>query len=204
MGTRGDSRDASSGDDEGGCDPADDADPDLDDLFDEFEDLEAAVDTESERELVREARRTATAVATGGPFGRVIRGYDRADAAEALLGSVLFGIPMVVEGGTLEIGAFLAQHPLLHAGTLVGGIAVVIVILYVADIQEVRVYQPLLGIIPRRLAGVVGISYAVAVVMMVGWGRLDGLSMGVAAASVSAAFVPMAIGAALGDILPGS
>lgn len=184
-------------------DGPDDA-PDIDDLVTEFEDLEASVDTEDEREQVREARRLATAVATRGAFGRVIRGYDRADVAEAVLGAVLFGIPMLVEGGTLEIGAYLASHPIYHAGTVLGGFAVVISVLYVAEIQEVRVYRPLFGVIPRRLAGVIVIAYVMAAVMMAAWGRLDGLGPAEAFASVTVVFVPMAIGAALGDILPGS
>lgn len=179
--------------------------PDIDDMLSEFEVLEDSVDTEDEREQVRETMRMATAVATRGAFGRVIRGYDRADVAEAVLGAVLFGIPMLVEGGTLEIGRFLADHPLYHAGTFLGGIAVVVSVLYVAEIQEVRVHRPLFGVVPRRLAGVLVISYTMAAVLMTAWGRLDTLDTHAQAlASVTVAFVPMAIGAALGDILPGS
>jgi len=39
-------------------------------------------------------------------FGRTVIGFDRTDLSEALLGSVLFGIPMMVEGGTQEVGEF--------------------------------------------------------------------------------------------------
>lgn len=37
----------------------------------------------------------------GAVFGRVIKGFDRHGAAEALVDSVVFGIPMVIEGGVL-------------------------------------------------------------------------------------------------------
>lgn len=43
-----------------------------------------------------------------GTFGQIIRGFGREDLAEVLLGSVLFGIPMAVAGGTQEVGEFLA------------------------------------------------------------------------------------------------
>jgi hypothetical protein len=40
--------------------------------------------------------------------------YSRIDwyaAAEALIGSVGFGIPMVIDGGTREAVEFVARHP---------------------------------------------------------------------------------------------
>jgi uncharacterized membrane protein len=188
-----------------GDDPSeDDPPPEIDDLLDQLEALESTVDTGEERRQVREAMRVARRVDTGGVFGRVIHGYDRGDLAEALLGSVLFGIPMLVEGGTLEVGTFLAAHPLGLVGTVAFGVALVVGILFVADIQEVRVYKPLLGFVPRRLAGTLGVSTVTAVVLMTAWGRVTWADPAVAAAQVAVAFVPMSIGAALGDILPGS
>ncbi|WP_323190388.1 DUF2391 domain-containing protein [Halostella sp. PRR32] len=179
--------------------------PDIDDLLDELEDLEESVDSTSEREQVRETMRMARRVDTGsGVFGNVIKGFDRGDAAEALVGSVVFGIPMLVEGGTLEVGEFIATHPAYLAGTLTFGVAIVIGILYVADIQDVRVHEPLFGLIPRRLVGVVGIASVTAVVAMTAWGRVDWSDPHVAASQVTVCFVAMAIGGALGDILPGS
>jgi uncharacterized membrane protein len=182
-----------------------DDEPDIEDLLEELEELEATVDTGEERRQVRAALRVARRVDTRGTFGRVIRGFDAADAAEAFLGSLLFGIPMAVEGGTGEVGAFLAAHPPLHVGTLVVSVATVYGVLYVADIQDVRVERRLLGVVPRRLAGVVLIAYGTAAAMLTAWGRVDwATDPGLALATVSVAFVAMSVGAALGDILPGS
>lgn len=73
---------------------------DLEDLLDEFEVLEETVDTSEERKKVRDVMHTAIqAVRTERVFGRVIQGFNRGDIAEALLGSIIFGIPMFVEGG---------------------------------------------------------------------------------------------------------
>jgi uncharacterized membrane protein len=47
------------------------------------------------------------------------------------LGSLLFGIPMAVEGGTVDAGRHLAANPAYFIGTIATGIGMVIGILYV-------------------------------------------------------------------------
>jgi uncharacterized membrane protein len=177
--------------------------PDLGELYDQLRELEETVDSPEERELVREALRTTVAVEPG-PFGRIVYGFDRADAAESLLGALVFGIPMFVEGGTQEVGSFLAGRPLLLCATVAAAVGVTMAVLYVADIQDVRVKHRLLGLVPRRLAGVLGIALLTALVGMTAWGRVDWARPVVAFSQVAVAFGPMAVGAALGDILPGS
>ncbi|MGB9986170.1 DUF2391 family protein [Salarchaeum japonicum] len=182
----------------------------LDQLFDELEALEATVD-EDARERVAAALDAAEDVEEEvayledrGAFGNVIRGYDTADIAETIFGSLLFGIPMAVEGGTTEVGEFFATQPVFLAGTVAATLVVVYGVLYVADIQDVRIKDPLLGFAPRRFIGVISISAATAVVILTAWGRVDWADPVVALGACVAAFFPMAIGAALGDILPGS
>lgn len=182
----------------------DDDDDDMSELFDELSELEATVDSEAEREQVRETMRAAMDIQQPGTFGRVIWGFGREDAAEALLGALLFGFPMFVEGGTLEVGEFIAEVPLYLGLTYAVAVGLVIGILYVSDIQDVRVANPILGVVPRRLAGVLSISFVAAFVMMTAWGRVDWAQSWLAFCQCSVAFVPMAIGAALGDILPGT
>jgi uncharacterized membrane protein len=188
---------------------ADKPDPDeepteLSDLFDELQELEALVQTPAAREQVRETMRVAMDVDTGGVFGRVIKGYDRGDLAESLLGALVFGIPMFVESGTNEVGEYVASHPAFLVATHAVALGLVIGILYVADIQDVRVYKPLFGVVPRRLVGVMSVPMLTALFMMTAWGRVSWADPWLAVCTVSVAFVPMAIGAALGDILPGS
>jgi len=190
---------------DGGVDAVDLESADMGDLFDELQELEGLVVSDAAREQVRETMRVAMAAsAAASPFGRVIHGFDRSDLAEALLGSLLFGIPMAVEGGTQEVGVFLAPRPGYLVGTLVFAVGLVVGIIYVADFQDVRVHKPLLGLIPRRLVGVLGVSLLTATLLLTGWGRIDWGSPALAAANVVVAFVPMSIGAALGDLLPGS
>ena len=183
--------------------PDPEAPPDMADVFDELEALEEVVDTPEERERVRETKRMVLR-AQRGTFGQVISGFDRSDAAESLLGSLLFGIPMFVEGGTGEVGAFVAARPLYFLVTLAAALLTVVGILYVADIQDVRVRNPIFGLIPRKLLGVVVVAAFTAVVMMTVWGRVDWVAdPWVSVCDVTVAFFPMAIGSALGDILPG-
>lgn len=197
--------DAGTPDPDGDPDRFDDEEAvDMGDLFDDLQELKETVDTPEERDRVEEAMRTAMQVRDPSVFGRVVRGFGREDLAEALLGSLVFGIPMFVESGTQEIGEFVATHPVYLLGTLSTGVGIVIGILYVADFQDVRVTNPLFGFIPRRLVGVVGVAFLTGVVVMTGWGRVDWARPWLAFCTVSVAFVPMAIGAALGDILPGS
>ena len=172
-------------------------------LYDQLRELEETVDSPEERRRVREALKTTVAVESG-TFGRVVYGFDRADAAEALLGALVFGIAMFVEGGTQEVGAFLAGRPLLLAGTVAAAVGVTVSVLYVAEIQDVRVKNRLFGLVPRRLAGVLSIALLTAAVAMTAWGRVDWTEPVLALSQVAVAFGPMAVGAALGDILPGS
>ncbi|MFB6076813.1 MAG: DUF2391 domain-containing protein, partial [Candidatus Nanohaloarchaea archaeon] len=118
---------------------------DIGDLFDELEELAELVDSDAERRQVEEMMRLAAEASQSDVlFGRVIWGFDRADAAEALLGSLLFGIPMAVEGGTQEVGAFLAAHPVYFVGTAAAAVLITVGVLYVADIQDVRVRKRIL------------------------------------------------------------
>jgi uncharacterized membrane protein len=207
------------------AEPPDDEDPDVDDnrrrssanqksdisgdvdgLLDELEALESAVADEDHetQSRVRESIRMARRIDDPDPvFGRVIKGFDRHDAAEALVGSVVFGIPMVIEGGTLEAGEYLAMHPIYFLGTLVAGIGIVVGLLYVAEIQDVRVVDPFFGVIPRRPVGLLTIAALTAFGMMTAWGRVDWAEPWVALCQTTVCFVGMAIGGALGDILPG-
>ena len=165
--------------------------------------LEELTDTPAEREQVREVVQARMGIDVE-VFGRVVSGFDRGDLAEALVGSVVFGIPMFVESGTTEVGGHLVTHPAGTVATLAGTIGIVVGILYVSDIQDVRVTEPLFGVVPRRLVGAVGVAFATAVAGMTIWGRVGWAEPGVALAGVTVAFVPMAIGAVLSDILPGT
>ncbi|MFW6003591.1 MAG: DUF2391 family protein [Halanaeroarchaeum sp.] len=178
--------------------------PNVVDLIEDLERIEAGLDDEDTREHVEDAIATARHIGTPPVFGRVIRGFDRADLTEATVGSLLLGIPMFVEGGTNEAGVFIATRPLAMLVTIALVVGLTVGIIYVADIQDVRVHEPFFGVVPRRLVGVLGASLVTATVMMTVWGRIDWAEPWLAVSQIVVAMVPMSIGGALGDILPGS
>lgn len=178
----------------------DDRSPDIDDALDELKELEEFVDSDEEREQVREAMRTLK-LARPRMFGRLRDGFDSKDAGEALVGSFIFGIPMIVEGGTLEIGVYLSTRPLFVGVTLLFGLALVLGILRSVEFEKVE-EDLLFGVIPVRLIGILAISGGAALILMTIWGRVDWASPSVAASQTLITAVVMAVGASLGDILP--
>ena len=183
-------------------DEIDQADPEMTDLMAELAELQSTVDSPEEQEQVRETMEMAMQVNRPGVFGRVVRGFDTGDVAEALLGSIIFGIPMFVEGGTTEIGDYLAANPVQLVLTVGFTFGLVIGILYVADFQDVRVTDPFFGVLPRRLVGVLGVSAVTAVALMTLWGQVDWTRPWQATGRIAVAYLPMAVGSALGDLLP--
>jgi len=176
--------------------------PDIDDALDELEALEALVDSPEEREQVRETMRTVRRVRPG-RFGRLRDDFDLRDAGEALVGSFVFGIPMIVEEGTLEIGAYIATQPAYIALTALLGLAFVLGILRAVEFEKVE-EDLLFGLVPRRLLGILAIAGGTALVLMTIWGRVDWTTPAVAASQTLVTAVVMAVGASLGDVLPGS
>ncbi len=100
---------------------------------------------------------------------------------------------MFVEGGTTEVGRHLAASPPAALGTLAFTVAIVYGVVYVSDLQDVRV--------TRR---VLGVPLVAAAVGPTAWGRITWAEPAAAVGSVVAAHLPIAVGAALGDILPGT
>lgn len=182
----------------------DPSEPTVWDLIDDLETLEDEVMNDATREQVEDAIEKARRIGTPAVFGRVIQGFDRADLAEATVGALIFGIPMFVEGGTNEVGAFIAAHPPAMVFTALVAVGLTIGIVYVAEFQDVRVHQPLFGFIPRRMVGILGASAVTAAVMMTAWGRIEWADPWLAVSQILVAMVPMSLGGALGDILPGS
>lgn len=174
---------------------------DLEDALETLEELEEITDSRRKRALIRRAVE-AVRDASVRPVRGVARGFGWRDLAEAFIGSVVVGIPMLAEGGTLEIGAYLAGHPLHLAATLVFGLAALIGLLYGTKFRRVEVVNPIFGFIPRRVVGIVTVAFLTSLLLMAGWGRVDWSEPSVAWSQVAFVAVIMSIGAAISDILP--
>lgn len=180
----------------------DQTDPALQDAMDELAELADIVDSTEEREQVREAMDSLEA-ARPRPFGRLRDSFGLRDAGEALVGGFIFGIPMVVEQGTFEIGAYLATRPLALGLTAVLGLVLVLGILRAVEFEKVQ-DDLVFGRIPVRLLGILFISVLLAITLLTVWGRVDWGQPRVAGSQTLVTAIVMAIGASLGDILPGT
>jgi len=132
-----------------------------------------------------------------------IEKYTTRDIAQAFVGSIVFSMPFLVEDGVYEIARHFLGKPVFLVGNFSFVVVVASVLLYRSDIRDVRVHRPIFGLIPRRLVGVLIVSFITAALTMALWGRLDGVSAPVAFARVSVVWTAASFGAALGDILPG-
>ncbi|SIS09143.1 DUF2391 family protein [Natronorubrum thiooxidans] len=175
----------------------------MDDLYDQLETLAETVDDPEERTEVRRTMRLADRLSHNGMVSRVITEFTGKDKAEAFVGSVVLGLPLLVEDGVLEIGAFLAATPVFFVVNLVLAATLVVGILYVADFRDVQIHNPYFGVVPRRPVWVLGIAFATATVMMTLWGRIVWDEPWINLCQVSVVFTGMAIGGSLGDIIPG-
>ncbi|OVE83813.1 DUF2391 family protein [Natronolimnobius baerhuensis] len=175
----------------------------IDDLYEQLETLEETVDDADEQREVRRTKRLAARLSSNGTVSRVITEFTGKDKAEAFVGSVVIGMPLLVEDGVLEIGEFLAATPAYFGVNIALAVALVVGILYVADFRDVRVTDPYFGVVPRRPVWVLAIAFVTAAGMMTLWGRVTWADPWVDLCQVSVIFTAMAIGGSLGDILPG-
>lgn len=181
-------------------------DVDVADVLSQLRHLEGEItDAEHRREL-RQAKRMLRRL----PESDRIQKYTTRDIGEALVGSIIFALPLLVEDGVFLIAdhflAFLvAGVPVFLLANVVFVIALTAGLLYAVDIREVKITNPLFGVVPRRLVGVLAISLLATAGLMVMWGRmfLDDPTPAAAFARITVIWAAAALGASLGDILPG-
>ncbi|APW99645.1 DUF2391 domain-containing protein [Halobiforma lacisalsi AJ5] len=183
---------------------------DVDDVLERLDELERSVSSPSERADVRSVRRMLERVPGGRSVSNGIQRYTTRDVAEGFVGGVLLSLPMVVEDGVFEIAAWFLEATVAGIPVaLVANVTFIVLLthglLYWTDFRDVEVSRPLFGIVPRRLLGVLSVSFLTAVFLLVLWGRHAAgdptpLEFFARATIVWAA---AAVGASLGDILPG-
>lgn len=182
----------------------------FDTLLAHLEELQETVDSEEEREKVRSTMDVATRIPGSGYLSERIAKYTTRDVAESFVGGILLCLPMLVEDGVFVIAEHLATAERFGVPVfLVANVAFVVVLtiglLYWADIRQIRISNPILGIVPRRLIGVLLTSFLTALGLVFLWGRagLGNPSDLEVFARVVVLWTAAALGAALGDILPG-
>lgn len=173
----------------------------------EFDELEAVVD-EVHRDRITSLREEAVAATLDDGFGDRIRKYTSRDIAEAVVGSVFFAIPFLVEDGVFEIAEYFLSFrigplPVFFAVNTGFVLGMILALVYWAGPQDVQMSRPLFGIIPRRMVGIAVVSFLTAAGLMTLWGRAEWADPVVALARTSVVWTLASFGASLGDILPG-
>lgn len=191
-------------------DPPSSTDPHIDQLLTELEELKETVDAPHEREQVHRTLTLAKRIPGGEAVEKRIKKYTTRDMAEAFVGGILLSLPLLVEDGVFDIAAHFVSFrisgvPVFFIANVAFIVLLAIGLIYWSDIRDVHVSNPIFGIVPRRLVGVLTISFLVATVMMIMWGRTfeDDPTAFEALARITVIWAASAFGAALGDILPG-
>ncbi len=180
-------------------------DYELSDVFDQLDELEETVSSTEERREVRRTRRMLERM----PGRERIKKYTGRDVAEGCVGGIIFALPLLVEDGVFEIAEWFVDFsigplPLFLAMNVVFVVSIVTGVLYFTDIRDI---QPRLifGFIPKRLTATLIISFVVAASMMLMWGRLheEDPTTVEQFSRITVIWAAAALGATLGDILPG-
>lgn len=182
------------------------AEYEIDDVYKQLQHLEATVTSEAEKTEVRRARRMLKRV----PGSDKISKYTTRDVGEGAVGGILFAVPLLVEDGVFEIAEWFAEHviagiPIFLVINVLFIITLTAGVLYAVDFRTVQITNPLFGFIPRRLVGVLIVSFLVAAGTMLMWGRLhaDDPTMVEQFNRITVIWAAAALGAVLGDIIPG-
>ncbi len=195
-----------------------DGDGDVQTVLDRLETIETNLEGLAEpddpevnrrQEEVRETKRMLEGLAASEFVSETIRKYTARDVAEGFVGAIVFAIPLLVEDGVNVIAAHfletsVAGVPVYMTANLVFIVALTSGVIYGADFRQVQVNRPLFGFLPRRLIGVLAVSFLTAAGLMVLWGRFEAVGGPLEAVSrISVVWTVAALGASLGDILPG-
>lgn len=185
-------------------------DPDMDDLLDKLEALQDSVDEGHERTNVRQTISLVEKLPGSRSFTRRVKYYTTKDVAEGFVGAIIFALPLLVEDGVFAIADWFVSVRLgpVPVVLLVNGLFVLLMVtgmLYYTDFRDVQIHRPIFGLVPRRLIGVLVISFVVAAGMMLMWGRLhlEEPSLLERLSRIAVIWTAAAFGATLGDILPG-
>ncbi|WP_348612054.1 DUF2391 domain-containing protein [Halobaculum rarum] len=182
---------------------------DVADVIDQLDRLYETVDTPQESREVEHTRELVRQLSVG-VFGERVSKYTTRDVAEAFVGSLVFLIPLLVEDGVYEIAEHLLTPgpfgvPVMLAGNIALTLILTGALIYWSDIQRVDVTTYVAGVpVPRRLVATLVVAFATSAVMMTLWGRVDGWADPTAALGrITVVWSAAAVGAALGDLLPG-
>jgi uncharacterized membrane protein len=178
----------------------------VEELFSDLADLNTDRETKTE---VQDIKQLLTEAHDRGLVESGVRELNATDAVQAFVGSVIFASPLLVEDGIFDIGAYLFEFTVYNVPIfLIANTLFVVVMTYALLEWTGRnrdETQLLFGRIPIRVFMILGVSFLVASLLMIVWGRVDIWGNPVESlARINVIWTVGSLGAALGDILSDS
>jgi len=178
----------------------------VEELFSDLADLNTDRETKTE---VQDIKQLLTEAHDRGLVESGVRELNATDAVQAFVGSVIFASPLLVEDGIFDIGAYLFEFTVYNVPIfLIANTLFVVVMTYALLEWTGRnrdETQLLFGRIPIRVFMILGVSFLVASLLMIVWGRVDIWRNPVESlARINVIWTVGSLGAALGDILSDS
>lgn len=188
-----------------GAPPVERQSPGVEDLFAGLSELSAEATSTDISEEVRETKALLAEAHDRGLIGADLRHLGVDDAVQAVVGSVVFASPLLVEDGVFDI----ADHLFVVTARgvpvfLLANVAFVMVMTYalIEWTGRDRNESLTVGGFPVRVPMVLAVSFLVAAVLMTVWGRAGNWQPpSEALARVTVLWTVGSLGAALGDIL---
>ena len=183
---------------------------DISAILTQLNELEETINTPEQRQELREAKHLIERLPGGAFLDDQIDKYTTRDIGEAFVGSIIFALPLLVEDGVFVIAdhfltVLVAGIPVYLVANIVFVVTLTAGLIYAVDFREVKIVNPIFGLVPRRLAGVLLISFLTSAGLMLLWGRMWVGEPTTAAifARITVVWAAASLGASLGDILPG-
>ncbi|MDX1744509.1 MAG: hypothetical protein R3324_01110 [Halobacteriales archaeon] len=188
-----------------GSDPTLEA-TEVESLIEDLNQLANEVQTPAEHREIRQTKELLRVAGDRGILETNVRRLTPTDSIEALVGSVVFASPLLVEDGVFDIGAFLFSTRIFDVPVfLIANTAFVVFVTYALlewtgrDRAETHV---IFGVFPARVAMILVVSFLVATVLMTVWGRVGDWQRPLEAlARINVLWTVGSLGAGLGDIL---
>jgi uncharacterized membrane protein len=183
---------------------------DIRDILSQLDELQETINTPEQHQELRETKHLIERLPGGAFIDEQIDKHTSRDIGEALVGSIIFALPLLVEDGIFVIAnhfltVWVAGLPVYLVANTVFVIALTTGLIYAVDFRDVKIVNPIFGLVPRRLVGVLLISFLTVAGLMILWGRMaiDDPSTTVVFARISVIWTAAALGASLDDIIPG-
>lgn len=178
----------------------------VEDILEDLEELSESVPVGNAQETIRETQGLLVNAGERGLLYSGVRRLDLRDAAEALIGSVIFVSPLLVEGGVFDIATHLFETTYFEIPFFFIANILFVILLTHALLEwtgrDKAEATKIARIIPIRLVMILTVSFIVTAVSMTAWGRIENWQhITEAVARIMVLWTVASIGAALGDIL---